>query len=78
MKVEIDKLPKKQKMALMLRVFEGLNFKEIAEIMGSPYDTAKANYRHAVLRLKDFIEKDEVYFDWKDLKPRGRYIDEAM
>ena len=48
----IEKLPEKQKMALTLRVFDELPFKEIAEIMECPYDTAKANFRHAINSLR--------------------------
>ncbi len=53
LKVEIEKLPFKQKTALILRVYEDLSFAEIASIMQCPYDTAKANYRHALLKLKE-------------------------
>ena len=49
---EIEKLPDRQRIALTLRVYEDLSFQEIAKIMECPYDTAKANYRHAVLKLK--------------------------
>ena len=49
---EIEKLPKKQKLALTLRIFDDLPFKEIAEIMECPYDTAKANFRHAISNLR--------------------------
>ena len=49
---EIDKLPKKQKMVLILRIFDELPFKEIANIMECPYDTAKANFRHAINSLR--------------------------
>jgi RNA polymerase sigma-70 factor (ECF subfamily) len=52
----IDELPQKQKMALTLRIYEDLSFKEIAEIMECPYDTAKANYRHALLRLREELK----------------------
>lgn len=58
-RVEIDKLPDRQRMALSLRIFEDLSFKEIAEIMSCPYDTAKANYRHALMKLKERIEVSE-------------------
>ena len=51
-KDEIDLLPARQKTALILRVFEDMSFKEIARIMNCPYDTAKANYRHALLKLR--------------------------
>jgi len=49
---EIEKLPSKQKMALTLRIFDELPFKEIANIMECPYDTAKANFRHAINSLR--------------------------
>ena len=54
---EIEKLPERQKMALVLRIFEDLSFKEIADIMSCPYDTAKANYRHGLLRLKERLQE---------------------
>ncbi len=49
---EIEKLPAKQKIALTLRIFDELPFKEIAQIMECPYDTAKANFRHAINSLR--------------------------
>lgn len=54
---EIDKLPPRQKLAISLRIFEDLSFKEIAEIMQCPYDTAKANFRHGFLKLKEELGK---------------------
>lgn len=56
MQKEVDRLPFKQKTALVLRVYEDLSFAEIAEIMQCPYDTAKANYRHALLKLKSIFQ----------------------
>jgi RNA polymerase sigma-70 factor (ECF subfamily) len=55
---EVDRLPERQKMALSLRIYEDLSFKEIAEIMECPYDTAKANYRHALLKLREHFERE--------------------
>ena len=49
----VEKLPEKQKKALELRVFHDLSFKEVSTLMNCPYDTAKANYRHAMLKLKE-------------------------
>ena len=54
---EVDKLPEKQRLALTLRIYEDLSFKEIADIMQCPYDTAKANYRHALLKLRERLEE---------------------
>ena len=61
-RAEVDLLPERQRMALSLRVFEDLSFKEIAEIMECPYDTAKANYRHALLKLRERFDglEDEL------------------
>lgn len=50
-----DKLPPRQRVAFKLRMNDGLHFKDIAEIMNCPYDTAKANYRHAVLKFRHFV-----------------------
>jgi RNA polymerase sigma-70 factor, ECF subfamily len=49
---EIEKLPDKQKLALTLRIFDDLSFEEIAEVMECPYNTAKANFRHAINNLR--------------------------
>src|SRR5262249_54734561 len=48
----IEALPRKQKSTLILRVFEGLQYKEIARLMGCSTGTAKANFFHAVAFLK--------------------------
>lgn len=64
---EIEKLPEKQRIALTLRIFEDLSFKEIAEIMKCPYDTAKANYRHALLKLRERLEEDQSIAGWDSI-----------
>ena len=63
---EVDRLPFKQKTALVLRVYEDLSFSEIAEIMQCPYDTAKANYRHALLKLKEIFESQAELKNWTE------------
>lgn len=73
LQTEVDKLPEKQKTALSLRVFEDLSFQEIATIMDCPYDTAKANYRHAVLKLKKVFNdrKDNATTDFMEKNLEG-------
>ena len=61
---EIGKLPPKQRLALSLRIYEDLSFAEIAEIMKCPYDTAKANYRHALMKLRHKLGKSMDLKDW--------------
>jgi RNA polymerase sigma-70 factor (ECF subfamily) len=48
-------LPEIQGLVFKLRYVDELSFKEIAEIMDCPYDTAKANFRHAFLRVKPYL-----------------------
>lgn len=62
----VDRLPIKQKTALVLRIYEDLSFKEIAEIMSCPYDTAKANYRHALMKLRDELSTDPDLRHWTE------------
>ncbi|MCB0378217.1 MAG: sigma-70 family RNA polymerase sigma factor [Bdellovibrionales bacterium] len=53
----IEELPEKQREAMELRVYEDKSFKEVARAMNCPYDTAKANYRHALLKIREEMEK---------------------
>ena len=66
---EIERLPDRQKTALTLRIFDDLSFKEIAELMSCPYDTAKANYRHALLKLKERLEGNVLLKGWSQAIP---------
>jgi RNA polymerase sigma-70 factor, ECF subfamily len=60
----IQTLPERQKQAMELRVYEDFSFKEIAEIMDCPYDTAKANFRHALLKLKEHLQGSHKMSSW--------------
>ena len=54
-------LPEKQRMTVTLRIQEDRTFEEIAEIMQCSLGTAKANYHHAVRKLKSMMgEKNSV------------------
>lgn len=63
---EVDLLPFKQRTALVLRIYEDLSFKEIADVMDCPYDTAKANYRHALLKLREVFEQKHDLKNWSE------------
>lgn len=67
-RAEVERLPERQRLALTLRIFEDMSFKEIAQIMACPYDTAKANYRHGLMRLKERLELLQGQTDWKDFE----------
>lgn len=48
----VEDLPPRQKQVLVLKVYEGLKFVEIAEAAGMSVGTAKATFFHAVRRLR--------------------------
>lgn len=56
----ISTLPERQRIAVILRIFEEMSFKEIAQIMQCPYDTAKANYRHGLLKIKERFKEEGI------------------
>lgn len=53
-------LPPRQKATLVLRIYHGLSFHEIAELLGSPVGTVKANYHHALVHLREVLGKGGV------------------
>lgn len=72
LKKAVDALPPRQKQVLELRVYDDLSFKEIADALECPFDTAKANYRHAIQNLKKLLESSrsddlkELLLAWED------------
>lgn len=49
-------LPKRQRLAVILRVYEGMSFAETASIMGCSEGAAKAHYHNGVNRLKEILK----------------------
>lgn len=68
LRAAVAQLPPKQRQALELRIYEDLSFKEVAEIMECPFDTAKANFRHAVTNLKKVLEAAEGGRGWAEVE----------
>lgn len=54
-------LPEKQRLTLMFRIQEEKKFEEIADIMKCSIGTAKANYHHAVQKLKVLMAEKEKH-----------------
>ena len=50
------KIPDRQRIALVLKHYEGYTYKEIGEIMGITTGAAKANHFQAVLKLRVFLK----------------------
>jgi len=51
----VARLPEKQRMAVLLRVFDDLSFREIGEAVGSSEASAKVNFFHAVKKLRAWL-----------------------
>jgi RNA polymerase sigma-70 factor (ECF subfamily) len=64
----LGELPEKQRITLILRVQEGKKFEEVALIMKCSIGTAKANYHHAVKKLKAIMGDKE----WKEQPGDGK------
>lgn len=56
----IDKLPEKQKITFQMRYFEELSYSDIAEITGTSIGALKANYHHALNKLKQYLDVEDA------------------
>jgi RNA polymerase sigma-70 factor (ECF subfamily) len=56
----IARLPRKQRATLILRTYQELSHREIAEILGSSVGAVKANFFHALGNLKKILEGQSV------------------
>ncbi len=54
----VEELPAKQRLVVELRVQEGLSFREVADVAECSEDAAKANFHHAIKRLRNLIGGD--------------------
>ena len=52
----LETLPDKQRMAVSLRIFEGLSFKEVATLIDSTEGAARVNYHHGIKRLRELLK----------------------
>jgi len=51
----VSSLPDKQRAVFTLKFYEGMSHKEIAEIVGCSEGTSKANYFHAIRKLRKLL-----------------------
>lgn len=52
----MERLPEKQRLAVQLRVDEGLAFREVGRIIGSSEGAARVNYHHGIRRLREWMD----------------------
>lgn len=56
----VEELPDDQKEVLMMRIYQDLSFKEIADLTGVSINTALGRMRYALMNLRKVIEKNQV------------------
>ena len=55
----LGRLPVAQREVIELKLVEGLNFRELAEVLRIPQNTAASRYRLAVVKLRAMVTGDE-------------------
>lgn len=53
----LDELPQRQRLAVILRAYEGLSCSETARVMGCSEGAVKAHYHHGVKRLREILKE---------------------
>jgi RNA polymerase sigma-70 factor (ECF subfamily) len=55
----VRRLPAEQREVLYLKVYEGLSFREIADVVEVPLSTAASRYRYALEKLRELLGTSE-------------------
>ncbi|HEY3968890.1 MAG TPA: sigma-70 family RNA polymerase sigma factor [Planctomycetaceae bacterium] len=61
----LDKLPPSQSEVVVLKIWEGMTFAEIADVLGESPNTAASRYRYALQKLSQYLQP---------LAAEGRYV----
>lgn len=56
----LKELPEDQREVLLMRMYQDLSFKEIADLTGVSINTALGRMRYALLNLRKIIEKNQI------------------
>ena len=56
----IQELPEDQREVVMMRIYQDLSFKEIAELTGVSINTALGRMRYALLNMRKVIDKHQI------------------
>jgi RNA polymerase sigma factor (sigma-70 family) len=51
----LAQLPEKQRLVFQMKYFDDLKYEDISRILGTSVGALKANYHHAVAKIKDFL-----------------------
>ena len=53
-------LPEKQRLVFNMKYFDDLSYEEIAEITGTSVGALKASHHHAVKKIEEYLEQEQV------------------
>lgn len=56
----VDRLPEKQRLAVTLRIDQGLSFREVGELIGSSEGAARVNYHHGITKLRTWLTEESA------------------
>ena len=61
----LQKLPSSQAEVVVLKIWEGMTFAEIAEVLGESPNTAASRYRYALQKLSQYLQPlaDEACYE---------------
>ncbi len=56
----IDRLPGRQKAVVLLKAYEGLTYKEIAQVLECSIGNCKATYHNAIIKLREILKNETI------------------
>ena len=56
----LEALPDAQREVLVMRVWGGLTFPQVAEALGIPADTAASRFRYALGKLRELLAEESI------------------
>jgi len=54
----VERLPEKQRLAVTLRIDQGLSFRDVGELIGSSEGSARVNYHHGISKLRTWLTEE--------------------
>jgi len=67
LKVQLQKIPTEQRVVIIMKQYQDLKFREIADILGEPINTVKSRLYYGLKALRNNFKKDkltkEVFFN---------------
>jgi RNA polymerase sigma-70 factor, ECF subfamily len=52
----LEQLPTKQRLAVTLRIYQGLSHREVGEVLDCSEASARVNFHHGIKRLRELLE----------------------